>query len=105
MPQTQSRLHKICSFISYPWANFWFSSQLFRAEDFEELSAALNEYPRGLKCLTTHWNTDESPINIAWSNQCCERAIKVMQELHESCRSKDNLPLRFILSNDINLTN
>ncbi len=105
MPRTRSRLRKICSFISYPWADHWFSSQLFRAENFDELSAALNEYPKGLKCLKTHWSTDESPINIARSNQCCERAIKVMQGLHESCRNKDNLPLRFILSNDIVVTN
>lgn len=105
MPETRSRLRKICSFISYSWADHWFSSQLFRAEDFDELSAALNEYPKGLKCLKTHWKTDESPINIARSNQCCERAIKVMQDLRDSCRNKDNLPLRFILSNDIIVNN
>lgn len=101
MPETRKRLRKICSFISYSWADHWFSSQLFRAEDFDELSAALNDYPTGLKCLQTNWKTDESPINIARSNQCCERAIKVMLDLHDTCRNKDNLPRRFILSNDI----
>lgn len=105
MPETRNRLRKICSFISYSWADHWFSSQLFRAEDFDELSAALNDYPTALKCLKTHWKTDESPINIARSNQCCERAIKVMQNLHDTCRNKDNLPLRFILSNDIIVNN
>ena len=65
MPETRSRLRKICSFISYSWADHWFSSQLFRAEDFDELSAVLNEYPIVLKCLKPHWKTDESPINIA----------------------------------------
>ena len=101
MPGTRIRLRKICSLISYSWADHWFSSQLFRVEDFEELSEALNDYPKALNCLKTHWKTDDSPINIARSNQCCERAIKVMQELHDSCRNKGNLPLRFILSNDI----
>lgn len=105
MPENRIRLRKICSFISYQWADHWFSDQLFRKEDFDELSAALDGYPKALKCLETHWKTEASPINIARSNQCCERAIKVMQDLHESCRNKDNLPLRFILSNDINLTN
>ena len=105
MPETRNRLLKICSFISYSWADHWFSSQLFHAEDFDELSAALNDYPTALKCLKTHWKTDESPINIARSNQCCERAIKVMQNLHDTCRNKDNLPLRFILSNDIIVNN
>ena len=105
MPDTRSRLRKICSFISYSWADHWFSTHLFRAEDFYELSAALNEYPTGLKCSKIHWKTDESPINIARSNQCCERAVKVMQDLHGSCRNKDNLSLRFILSNDIIVIN
>ncbi|QQP40599.1 Uncharacterized protein FKW44_014704, partial [Caligus rogercresseyi] len=92
MPETRTRLRKICSFISYQWAGHWFSNQLFRNEDFEELSSALDGYPKGLKCLETHWKRDESPINIARSNQCCERAIKVMQDLDKSCRNKDNLP-------------
>ncbi|QQP49929.1 Uncharacterized protein FKW44_010757, partial [Caligus rogercresseyi] len=104
MPETRTRLRKICSFISYPWAGHWFSNQLFCDEDFEELSFALDGYPKGLKCLETHWKIDESPINIARSNQCCERAIKVMQELDESCRNKDNLPLRFVLSTDMYVT-
>ena len=101
LPETRIRLRKICSFISCSWGDHWFSSQLFRVENFEELSEALNDYPKALNCLKTHWKTDDSPINIARSNQCCERAIKVMQELHDSCLNKDNLPLRFILSNDI----
>ena len=105
MPETRISLQKTCTFISYPWADHWFSNQLFRAEDFGELSAALDGYPTSIKCLKTHWTRDESPIDIARSNQCCERAIKVMQDLHESCHNKDNLPLRFILSNDINVTN
>ena len=105
MPETRSRLRKIFSFISYPWADHWFSSQLFLAKDFNELSAALNEYPIGLTCLKKHWKTDESPINSARSNQCCKRAIKVTQNLQESCRKTENLPLRFILSNDIIVTN
>ncbi|QQP52056.1 Uncharacterized protein FKW44_004064 [Caligus rogercresseyi] len=92
MPETRTRLRKICSFISYPWAGHWFSSQLFRDEDFEELSSALDGYPKGLKCLEPHWKRDESPINIARSNQCCERAIKVMQDLDESYRNKDTSP-------------
>ena len=68
MPKTRIRLRKICSFISYSWADHWFSSQLFRVEDFEELSEALNDYPKALNCLKTHWKTDDSPINIARKN-------------------------------------
>ena len=53
MPETQIRLHKICIFISYPWADRWFSNQMFHDEDFDKLSAALDGYPKGLKCLKT----------------------------------------------------
>ena len=105
MPETRIRLRKISLFISYPWADHWFSNQLFHDKDFDELSAALDGYPKGLKCLKNHWKRDQSLINIARSNQCCKRAIKVMQELLASCRNKDNLSQRFILCNNINLTN
>ena len=105
MPETRIRLRKISLFTSYPWADHWFSNQLFRNEDFDELSAALDGCPKGLKCLKNHWKRDESPINVARSNQCCERAIKVMQQLQASCRNKENLFLRFILFKDINWTN
>ena len=101
MLETRIKLREICSFISFSWADHWFSSILFRVEDFEELSEALNDYPKAFNCLKTPWKTDDSPISIARSNECCERAIIVVQELHDSCRNKDNLPLRFILSNDI----
>lgn len=104
MPQTRSRLRKTCIFICYDWTDHWFSRHSFNAEDFEQLSTALAEYPSGLRCLKTYWITEESPINIPRSNQCCERAIKVLQDLYESCRNKDNLPLRFILSNDLIVT-
>ena len=54
MPETRIRLHKICLFISYPWADHWFSNKLLNNEDFDELSAALDGYPKGLKCLKTN---------------------------------------------------
>ena len=100
MPETRNSLHTICSFISYHWADHWFDSQMYRAEAFEELSSVLHDYPRALRCVKTHWKTEESPINITRSNQCSERSIKVIQEMHDSCKNKDYIPLRFILLND-----
>ena len=105
MPETRIRLRKICLFTSDPWADHWFRNQLFCDQKFDELSAALDGYPKDRKCLKNHWKRDELLINIARSKQCCMRAIKVMQELQASCRNKDNLSLRFILFNEINLTN
>ena len=65
--------------------------------------SALDGYGKGLKCLENHWKRETSPIYIAIGNQYCEHAIKVMQDLHKSCRNKENLPLRLILTNDINV--
>ena len=101
MPHVRERLQTVCPFISYDWVDHWFSDQMYRAEDYAELSQALLPYRTALKCLTNHWKQEPSKLNISRSNQCCERAIKVMQELHAICKNKANLPLRFILSNDL----
>ena len=99
MPHVRQELQRICKFIAYDWADHWFCDQMYRAEDFEELSQALRPYKAGLKCLTNHWKQEPSRFHISRSNQCCERAIKVMQELYTTCKNKDNLGLRFILTN------
>lgn len=62
--ETLILLHKICSFIPYPWSEHWFSKQMFRAEAFEKRSVAWVGYTTALKCLKTHRKTDETPIRI-----------------------------------------
>ena len=100
MPSTRTQLHRVCYFVAYEWADKWFADQLFRDEDYDELYNALKPYSTALKCLQNHWKREDSTIKIGRSNQCCERAIKTMQELHALCMNKDNLPLRFLLSNE-----
>ncbi|ELT87419.1 hypothetical protein CAPTEDRAFT_188236 [Capitella teleta] len=58
MPETRSRLESVCTFISHPWANQWFSNQLFREADFDELSEALATYPKALESLKNHWKRE-----------------------------------------------
>jgi len=48
MPETRIKLRKVCLFIFYQCSDHWFSNHLFRNEDFDELSDALNEYPKGI---------------------------------------------------------
>ena len=56
MPHERKRLEAVCHFISiYDWADHWFSDQMYRAEDYEELSGALQPYKTALKCLQNHW--------------------------------------------------
>jgi hypothetical protein len=99
MPPSRDTLRKVCSFISYDWADYWFSDQMYNANDFENLSEILKPYKKALNSLENHWNKEPSALNVPRSNQCAERAIKVMQELYAVCVNKDKLQLRFILTN------
>lgn len=99
MPALRESLLKVCRFISYDWANYWFTDQMYNKSDFSNLSDILKPYKKALAVLENHWKKEPSMINIPRSNQCAERAIKVMQELYYACKKKDNLQLRFILSN------
>ena len=100
MPNQRERLQTVCEFISYDWADHWFSDQKYQEDDYDKLSQALHPYKTALKGLKNHWKQEPSRLNISRSNQCCERAVKVMQDLYTKCKNKDNLPLRFILANN-----
>ena len=99
MPDARRRLKRVCLFICTAWADRWFSDQKFRVADFTDLEEALAPYQAALWCLRRHWKQEPSRVDIPRSNQCCERAIKVMQEIHAPCKDKSNVPPRFILPN------
>jgi hypothetical protein len=99
IPTSRNTLQKICRFISYDWADYWFTDQMYNKNDFKNLSKVLKPYKKGLNTLENNWKKEPSTINIPRSNQCAERAIKVMQELYAICKIKSKLQLRFILSN------
>ena len=99
VPESQPQLEEICTFICGKWCDVWFSGQLFRANDFDELQHDVVNYHKASICLKTHWSKTPSPINTARSNICAERAIKIMQDIHPLCRSDMKLNLRFLLSN------
>lgn len=99
MPKTRNKLESVCSFISYKWADFWFDDQTYKENTYSDLHKVLLNKKKPLATFTNHWNPEPSAINIPRSNQCAERAIKVMEDLYGLCRNKDSLPLRFILSN------
>ena len=99
IPDARPMLKRVCLFICTAWADRWFSDQKFPVGDFAELEVVLAPYQPALECLRRHWMQEPSRIDIPRSNQCCERAIKVMQEIHAICKDKRNVPLRFILTN------
>ncbi|MEJ2259197.1 MAG: hypothetical protein P8X78_01580 [Nitrosopumilaceae archaeon] len=99
IPATRKDLEKVCRFISYEWAEYWFTEQKYNENDFTALSEILKPYKKALNSLENHWNQEPSRLNIPRSNQCAERAIKTMQDLYSACKNKEKLQLRFILSN------
>lgn len=101
MPSARSRLRDVCLFISNAWADLWFSDQMYCEADFLKLAEALMPYKSALACLESHWKREPSVINIPRTNQCCERAVKVMQEVQSICKDKTNVSLRFLLTNNV----
>ena len=99
MPDARRRLKRVCIFNCTAWADRWFSDQKFRVTDFAVLEEALVPYQSALVCLRKHWKQEPSRIDIPRRIQCCERAIKVMQEVFAACKDKSNVPLRFIVAN------
>ena len=99
IPSTRTVLQRVCRFISYGWADHWFTDQLYNENDFNNLAEILNPYKKALSSLKNHWKREPSILQIPRSNQCAERAIKVMEEIYSSCKNKDKLHLRFLLCN------
>lgn len=70
---------------------------VYRVEEHADLSQDLLSNKSALKCVTNHWKQEPSRLNINRSNQCCEWVIKVVQELHTTCKNTVSQPLCFIL--------
>lgn len=47
-------------------------------------------------CFNKHWSFVPSKIIVPRSNQCAERAIKVMEELASNTKRSDYLNIKFI---------
>lgn len=88
IPTVREELDTVCKFISYDWAKFWFADQVYKENDFNKLSETLKRFKKASNVLINHWNQQPSAINIPRSNQCAERAVKVMQELNKKCKIK-----------------
>lgn len=100
MPNERNTLYKVCYFISKQWAKFWFSDQMYKESDFDGLVSILADYDKkASNTLNNFWSKFPSAIPIPRSNQCAERAVKIMQDLYPYCKSHETLRLRFVLSN------
>jgi hypothetical protein len=99
LPHTRNSLLQICRFISYRWADHWFTDQMYDADDYQNLCRFLQDDAKALNCVKKFWNPEPSRLKIPRTNQTAERAIKCLQDLYEVCKKKAKLKLRFILLN------
>ena len=103
LPEHRDQLSDICYFISTAWASAWFSNQHFADNVFQDIYSAVSKFgcQKATKCFQTHWVKEPSVIviDVPRSNIVAERAVKIMEEIHSTCKSDKYLNLKFVNSN------
>ena len=101
LPSWRGQLKVLCDFIACTWAKAWFSNQHFSEDTYNKLHTAVSELKcsKALKCLATHWVNERSVLDGQRSNMLVERAVKKMQELHDTCKPDKYLNSKFINTN------
>ncbi|XP_067625199.1 protein dissatisfaction [Eurosta solidaginis] len=94
----RDQLKFICDFIANAWAKAWFSNQHYSEEIYDELHAAVAKLKaaKALKSFTTHWKAKPSVLDVPRSNIVAERAVKLMEEIHSTCKTDKYLNYKFI---------
>ena len=80
-------------------SDFSYSSHHFDEHIYAKLVTALHGYEKAESTFKKFWNQEPPRISVPRTNQCAERAIKVLEEIHHQCKSDENLRLRFMLEN------
>lgn len=101
LPEWRDILRIPSTFIANGWQDAWFSDQKFKETLYENLYSTIKEVkcPSALKCFVTHWNNNRSIIDIPRTNIIAERAIKLMEELHQVSNKDEYMNLKFIATN------
>ena len=100
LPKWRDQLKATCDFITDVWAKAWFSNQHY-LDAYNKLLAAVFKLkcPKALRCFSTHWIKERSVLDVPRSNMVAERAVKLMEELHSTCKTDKYLNSKFINSN------
>ena len=71
------------------WQEVWFPNQMFREEVYNKLkdSISMLHCSGAMKCFTTQWNLNKSILDVTHTNICAEKAIKLMEELQNKCKT------------------
>ena len=54
IPTTRNTLEMVCRFVSYDWAQYWFTDQMYNENDFKNLSEILKPHKTALQVLKNH---------------------------------------------------
>ena len=74
IPTTRTFPVKICNFITYDWADLWFTDPRYNENDFTKFSETLQPCQKALLSLNNHWKKKPSVLDMPNSNQGAERA-------------------------------
>ena len=97
----RDQLKVTCNFIATTWAQAWFSSQHYSENVYDELLSAISELKcsKAVKCFSTNWKQEPSLLDVPRSNIVAGRAVKLMEEIHATCKTDKYLNSKFINSN------
>ena len=99
LPEKRPSLLPICRFISYNWANLWFSDKLYKSSDYQMLCSSLHGYQKALNTVNNFWNTEPSTILIPRTNQRVERVSSAYRMHMANAKKNKTIELKFALSN------
>jgi hypothetical protein len=88
LPERRDSLLDICRFISYRWADHWFTDQMYNADDYQKLCSSLQGHEKAIDSVKKFWNQEPSRLEIPRTNQCAERAIKCLKIFLTSVKRK-----------------
>ena len=73
---------------------------MFNAEVHQKLKDGISElnWSKAKKYFAAHRNADSSIVGTPCTN-LCEQAVKLMEELHQKCKTDKYLNLKFIATN------
>lgn len=101
LPKLRDQLKVACNFVANMWAQAWFSNQHYSENVYDELFSAVSELKcsKAVNCFSTHWKREPSVLDVPRSNIVAERGVKLMEELHATCKTDKYLSCKFINSN------
>jgi hypothetical protein len=101
LPNWREQLKVTCDFIATTWSRAWFSNQHYSETAYEDLLSAISKLkcPKAVKCFSNHWKKEPSVLDVPRSNIVAERAVKLMEEVHSTCKTDKYLNSKFINTN------